>query len=533
MKNFFAKNAYVLLAALTMTACMNETDTLLNDSEGVVVFTMSTEGVNTRTSTSITDGKIVTGFVKTDEVGIFTLVDDEPLKENTKYTLSDDGWTGNKITAQDGTYSFYSYYPYKDGVKLDAAFDYEVNKAQGAVGNFNKSDLLLAKNVGLECKSTADLLVDLMYNHAFALAQVVISGSKFEVAPTSVKLTGVKTKASVTLKDGLVKTASGATGDVEMYNVVKYSEKTATYLAILPEQEIAQGAEILKLTIGDKTYSFKPSAAFTLNANKVRTIKVVMGEDEAPSFSVDLDNMVIAGWGEEEGEPIEGVLDEGEEPTKPDEPEVPIEPGQIEIPTITSTTIFTNLADGTDKTSVVASVWPDVAETGWFVKTNNGAISASATDAGVITIDAMGVTKQVASGLFYNFGKCTKTSTKYTLSCKVTPVEGTGSVYVSLLNVNAAAETNSSGVDFAFNTKGIATHANYVAAVKTTFASDAKDLSLTFDLTQGIKSAGTSSADVSSPVSYGSESYDQLVLAIIVSNGTKFEISDFTFVPAE
>lgn len=531
MKNMFCKSAYSLLIALAMTACTNENEMLQNGSDGIIQFTMSTGGVSTRTSTAVGED-IATTFVDNDEVGIFALLSDAAAATNMKYTLSGDKWSGGAIEAKEGTYSFYSYYPYAGSVTLEDNFTHTVQTAQNVAANYNKSDLLLAKAENVTCDGTKNLTVNLEYQHALALVQVVISGDKFTEAPTSVKLAGLSTKANVAVKTAAVTVADAETkGNIEMYNAVAYKDNAATYLAVVPAQTVAGETEILELTIGNMVYKFTPTSGFDLNAGKVRTINVTMGEAQKPSFSIDLDGLTIAGWGKGEAA-IDGSLDEGTE--KPEEPEVPQEPQDLVFSPLTTagTTIV-------DMGKVAAGAWPEVATVGWFTKTVQGEITSTISE-GVVSLDASTMTKS-GNGLFYNFGNCKRPAGKYAVSCHIAAPNygGTGlKCYFALMNINKTTG-NTYGASFAFNTTTSTPKAhNECLACSNDFVTitsgvvDGVDINTTFDLSNGFPYVSGGTINVTTPEAFGAEAYDQLVLALIVASGGVYEISNITFAPA-
>ena len=305
------KQLTILAAALTLAAGCN-TDEIKQDvsAEGTPVKFDMTAGSLTKTSTSDgTAGNRAVSWRNGDAVGI--LVNDEAAVHSYAYDAEGDG-TWHEATAADAiyavsgqTYNFYAYYPYTTDVvtaaatTLTATVRADQNALYAETGNsgYDISDVLIASASGVTYDQAVDG-VTLAYDHAFAMVEVLVSGSDVTAAPTAVRLKNIVPTASIDLINATVTTSADAVkGDITMCAITKatgISEGSYLYRAIVPAQTIANGNTLLEIDgVGDvATYVFKaPASGVTYEQGKYRRIEATIGEGAAgltfPAGSID------------------------------------------------------------------------------------------------------------------------------------------------------------------------------------------------------------------------------------------------------
>lgn len=259
--------ALCLAAAFIATGCSNDENEPVMAKKGTpaqFIMTIS-GGSNTRTVTTYNGNERSIDWREGDEVGIFAQsTDDDQQYINCKYTYNGNEWTttdiSNAITLEEGkTYNFYAYYPYTAGITANSAA-LNVSQDQSMLGesnsNYDLSDVLLSKLEGSEYTGAG---INLTYNHAYAMVEVLVAGDKVGGKPSKVLLKNVNTDASIDLTTQAITPADNKQDVVMFY--VENGDANGTYLyrAIVPEQTIKQGSVLLEVygVDGGKNYMFK------------------------------------------------------------------------------------------------------------------------------------------------------------------------------------------------------------------------------------------------------------------------------------
>lgn len=284
---------------LAMNSCEKENEMSTGEQKGTPVeFEM---GINSITKTTTADDTYETTFAENDSVGIFVYNGTELVKANAHYKLNaDKKWVaqGNDaIYAETGkTYSYYAYYPYNanpgnyDAISLAVKLDQKTN-------GYNSSDALMAKtDVETVAENTT---VQLQYKHAYALAQVKLSGN--DVAEGAVvTLENVFSVASINLKDQNQNAVSDVAGSITM----KPCDATAAngayyYRAIVPAQTIEAGKALVKVYSGAKTYQFTYDQAVEYKSGELRQINITLGDaPQESTITIAGADKEITDWGE-------------------------------------------------------------------------------------------------------------------------------------------------------------------------------------------------------------------------------------------
>lgn len=282
------RNSAVVALAVLAIACNKEENYTPAPKEGKPVnFRMTVAGIGTKTVTEADGNNRNVSWREGDAVGIF--VNDEASAYKYGYSVAD-GWTSAAaIFAQpDASYNFYSYYPYdpelitaESSTSLEASVLANQNDRYDNNSGFDLSDVLLASRENVTGEALEN--VELQYSHAFAMVEVLVSGTLVDAAPESVTLGNVVRSATIDLKTKAVALKAGATaGTVKMYRVEPVAEGAKGYLyrAIVPAQSVEAGEVLLEVVLAENSYRFKSSVAVPYEAGKYRRIEAVIGNEE-------------------------------------------------------------------------------------------------------------------------------------------------------------------------------------------------------------------------------------------------------------
>lgn len=248
------------------------------------------------------------GYEVNDKVGIYTVnyVDGTPGTlvssgnhlDNTCFTYDGTAWSpetpvywkDSKTPAD-----FYCYYPYTASVSDVSSLEFTVKEDQSTLDNYKASDLLWGKTEGAE---PSDKPVNILTKHALSnIVIYVVPGDGFTeeslaAEDITVTITGVKTKAGLNLATGKV-TADGDLKDIRPY------KENGWWRALVVPQDII-GTQIVKVTVGEDTYTLTQTVTFESNKQHKCTVKVNrIGEGV---------NITIGGW-ESSDEDFGGTLE--------------------------------------------------------------------------------------------------------------------------------------------------------------------------------------------------------------------------------
>lgn len=283
-----------LALAAIFAACSNEeAATVAGENQKVNLVIQETV---TRT---VTDGNSTT-FVEGDQIGITSSGLDIDMS-NATYTVGADGSLSGGSFYYDGNNkaTFYAHYPitstYSEGV---VTLSVPANQATEAA--FNACDFLTSTATG---DPTTGGTVVLKFKHRLALVKVIWNGS---TTATGVTLLGAKPTVTWTHATD----ACATSGDAIDINLWKQDGKQE-YWAMIPEQTLASGKQLLTIADADKNYSYTPSADLAFSANNVK--KITLNVNEAGDVEATISDINIENW-EEDTNDGGGTVEEIETP---------------------------------------------------------------------------------------------------------------------------------------------------------------------------------------------------------------------------
>lgn len=233
-------------------------------------------------SASITSKATDAAFEDGDEIGIYvvnydddtagTLANSGNHLNNTKFTLNGTEWETAKEEYwldQKTKADFYCYYPYTASITDITAVEFTVKEDQSTYADYKASELLYGKTEGA---APSENPVQIQTKHALSNIIVYVTPGKGYTEETlaeeeiSVTITGVKTKASLNLKNGSV-TAEGSAKDI-----TPYKESTWWRALVVPQDII--GTQIIKVTVGQNVYTLNQTVTFIQNTQHKCTVVV-------------------------------------------------------------------------------------------------------------------------------------------------------------------------------------------------------------------------------------------------------------------
>lgn len=268
------------LAAL-LVACSNEEVTSPAAENSLVSFVLDKQ-----VSRTVTSGNTTT-FVEGDAIGITSSGLDIDMSNST-YTVGADGTLTGGSFYYDGNNkaTFYAHYPttatYKEGT---VALSVPANQASDAA--FNACDFMTSTATG---DPTNGGTVVLKFKHRLALVKVVWNGS---TTATNVTLMGAKPTVTWTHSTD----ACATSGDAIDINMWKIAADKQEYWAMIPEQTLKGGQQLLTITDVDKSYEFAPSADLSFSANTIK--KITLNLTEEGSIEATISNIDIENWTED------------------------------------------------------------------------------------------------------------------------------------------------------------------------------------------------------------------------------------------
>ncbi len=241
-----------------------------------------TDKIPIKLSAGITTRATDTSFEDGDQIGIYvvnydedtpgTLADTGNHLDNQKFTLHGNEWNAEQEVYwldQKTKADFYCYYPYSASVSDVTAIKFTVSTDQSTYKNYKVNDLLYGKTEAAE--PSADP-VEILTKHALSNIVIYVTPGKGYTKETlaaeniSVKVTGVKTTASLNLHNGIV----SAEGDKE--DIVPYKESTWWRALVVPQDII--GSQIIKVKVGANEYTLNQTVTFEQNKQHKCTIAV-------------------------------------------------------------------------------------------------------------------------------------------------------------------------------------------------------------------------------------------------------------------
>jgi hypothetical protein len=235
-----------------------------------------------------------TAFETGDKVGIYVV----NQKDNASVALAA---SGNHVTNEAFTYSgsswssatqlywqdqttkadFYGYYPYNSTLTNVNAYPIAVQANQSTEANYKAGDILWGKKEAVAPTSSA---VQLNLSHVMSNLLIYLKAGKgytdSEVGNATVTIVGLKTAATLNLATG-VATATGAAADIT-------PKAESGYLRALIVPQSVNNAALIKVTLGDYTYTLTQTVNFESNKQLKCTLTVDKIEEGL--------NIGISGW---------------------------------------------------------------------------------------------------------------------------------------------------------------------------------------------------------------------------------------------
>ena len=240
-------------------------------------------------STSITRATD-TAFENGDKVGLFVVNVPNALKasgnhaDNICHTYSGSWTAKTPIYWLDETTKadFYCYYPYSSTISSVDAYPFSVRADQKEEANYKASDFLWGKTTGVAPTKNS---VNISVKHAMSNVIVkLVPGSGYthsDMAAASVSICGLKTSSTINLATGEV-TATGRANDI-----TPKKEKDGQYRALVVPQSVTD-TDLIKVTVGDKTFTLNQTVDFQSGKQHTCTLKV-----ERTNQGI---NIGIGGW---------------------------------------------------------------------------------------------------------------------------------------------------------------------------------------------------------------------------------------------
>lgn len=269
------KRTVILAAAvLLLSSCEEKTVTPPASDSGVKIPISVSMGIWTRA----TDEAYEPG----DNVGIYVVNYDNGNPgglassgnhvDNMCFSYSGGNWTpAEEIYWKDQTTKadFYCYYPYAEPVDV-TAHPFSVKADQSVLADYKASEFLWGKATGISPTASA---VPIITQHSMSNMLIYVTPGKgfteetLAAAVKSVKICNVRTGATVNLSTG-VATATGAAEEMIPYNEGGY------YRALVVPQTVADGSNLISVTVDDVTYTLAKGFTFRANTQHKFTVSV-------------------------------------------------------------------------------------------------------------------------------------------------------------------------------------------------------------------------------------------------------------------
>ena len=249
-----------------------------------------------RLSTDISTKVYDNGYESGDMIGVYvvnhingtsgSLANSGNHLNNTKFSFEGMEWqpeTEVYWADQTTPADFYCYYPYTASVSDVNALNFTVQENQSELSAYKASELLWGKTT--DAKPSADP-VKITTRHALSNVIIYVVPGKGYTEETlaaeeiTVSITGVKISAALNLSTGSVR----AEGNPK--NITPLREKSYWRALVVPQDII--GSDIIKVTVGNDTYTLTQTVTFEPNKQHKCTLKINrIGEGV---------NITIGGW---------------------------------------------------------------------------------------------------------------------------------------------------------------------------------------------------------------------------------------------
>lgn len=281
------KLTFLALSAVLLASCSEENAP--QNPAGGEAITLSVNGpvILSRTTTAEDGGILKTTFVAGDKVGVSAT--GGAIASNAEYTVASDGTAleGTPITFQYNTGAeILAYAPYSADATA-AGLTFSINTDQSLADNFNASNFMTAKASVTKDNPKASL----SFIPRTALVYVEMAGTLGETAK-ALTLRGIQPSLKWTAATDATAT-EGEAADVVMRKV----GETPVFMAFVPAQTTASDKPLFVITIGEREYSYTPTAAIDFKQNTVKRFKLTVNADE----TVNIESSVVSGtdWTED------------------------------------------------------------------------------------------------------------------------------------------------------------------------------------------------------------------------------------------
>ena len=252
--------------------------------------------INQQHSTRVDDN----GFAEGDVMGIY-IVD---YNDGTAGSLSDTGLRASNThytyDAQSNSWSslaqlywkdettpvdIYGYYPAAASIEDATNYKFEVSSKQNLhpsserISNYEASDLLWGK---VSKVSPTQEVIVVNYSHRMAGVNVTlvkgegVDEAEWSAADKTVQIDNTRRSAYIDLTDGI----PVATGVADR-SIVMLAQPNDTFRAVVVPQIVKAGAQLLSITIGDRTYTHKLSFDMEYTMGKLHNFTIRVEKSEA------------------------------------------------------------------------------------------------------------------------------------------------------------------------------------------------------------------------------------------------------------
>ena len=231
--------------------------------------------------------------------------------DNLSFSLTSSGWQTSTTAKypQDGEkLDFYAYHPYVSSSALDGE-GYRVHRTatdQRQESAYKGSDLLMASASGVSAGTAA---VHLQFSHMLSKMEIELKAGEGltleELTEATITIKGVKTSGKVHLSSKACQTDETKEDVIAhgTFSLAAGGEKLTGVSAIVYPQEIASGAELIEIGLGEEKYLFTTTKPITLQAGYKSIFTITLSRN---SLSVETG---VTDWTEGEGD--EGVAQPG------------------------------------------------------------------------------------------------------------------------------------------------------------------------------------------------------------------------------
>ncbi len=256
------------------------------------------------------------GFSDGDVIGIFAVdfVNGQPgllsnsgnNSDNIAFTFDERAyhWNGTStiMFSDDKTpMDLYGYYPYIKHIDNVASFPFSVEYNQGEdnivrnMSAYEASDFLWAKAAGLSSNAPTAVLY---FKHILASVRVSLvegegfSEGEWKSLDKSVLICSTSRDAVIDLSSGQVKTS----GQKDGKSIIAKNER-GDFRAIVIPQDVEAGSDILKITVGEKTYIYRKDSSFKYFPMKQHTFTMKVNKNTSNGdYEFSLLDEAITSW---------------------------------------------------------------------------------------------------------------------------------------------------------------------------------------------------------------------------------------------